>query len=246
MAFPAAGGARRHAGLQPLEAAWVAMSGVRRIFLARGQVFGRLTVIREVAQAQNGDRRYLCRCLCGKLKTTGLRLLRSGCTRSCGCLLLDRPIRIKHGFARKGAIRTEWHIWQQMKHRCENPNCPEYKNYGGRGISVCARWHSFTAFLSDVGCRPAKDLMLDRKNNNGNYEPGNVRWADSKTQNRNRRDNRLVVLRGERIALAEACEKLGMPYKLVHNRLQKGWSVKAALFSRVAKGKHRGLLPREV
>jgi hypothetical protein len=87
-----------------------------------------------------------------------------------------------------GRYRPEYAVWQAMKDRCLNPNHAAYHNYGGRGIKICPEWqHSFAAFLRDVGPRPSPDLSIDRIDNDGNYEPGNVRWATRSEQTRNQR-----------------------------------------------------------
>ena len=98
---------------------------------------------------------------------------------------------IKHGAAVRGKT-PEYDIWKAMKQRCANPNCKEFKDYGGRGITVCAEWaKDFGAFIASVGRRPAKGLTLDRIDNSKGYEPGNVRWATRAEQSRNRRVNKL-------------------------------------------------------
>lgn len=94
-------------------------------------------------------------------------------------------VRQKHG----GFGTPEYAAWGAMIQRCTNTRHPRWKHYGGRGIAICARWrHSFAAFLSDMGCRPTSDHTLDRRDNDGNYEPSNCRWATWSEQRRNRRD----------------------------------------------------------
>ena len=119
-------------------------------------------------------------------------------------------------------------IWNSMIMRCENPNAISFPSYGGRGIRVCDLWrHDFAAFFTDMGPRPSKNHSLDRyPNKNGHYEPGNVRWATGKQQQRNRRINRILST-GE--TLAEAAERTAMPYEVLRHRLLAGWSDARAL-----------------
>jgi hypothetical protein len=97
--------------------------------------------------------------------------------------------------------------WQHMLQRCENPNHHSYRNYGGRGITVCERWHKFENMLEDIGEPPHAKATLDRIDNNRGYEPGNTRWVTIKVQNRNRRSNFMVAYNGETKPLSEWCEQ---------------------------------------
>ena len=154
------------------------------------QKFGRLQVVKMFSWT-----RCLCKCRCGSRLVVPIRFLCSGHTRSCGCLRRDimRKAAAKrfttHGFARDGhRRRSEYNIWVHMKERCYSPKHRSYEYYGGRGIQVCARWRkSFINFFADVGRRPSKRHSIDRVDNDGNYEPGNVRWATKKQQIANRR-----------------------------------------------------------
>jgi hypothetical protein len=111
-----------------------------------------------------------------------------------------------------------------MIDRCENVNTDGYKRYGGRGIRVCDRWRfSFESFLADMGPRP-DDTSIERIDNNGNYEPGNCRWATSKEQANNRSSTRLVTIGNETMSLSEWADRNKIPYKLVRSRVhERGW-----------------------
>lgn len=137
------------------------------------------------------------------------------CSRSCTAVS-----KITHGCA---YLRTpEYAAWLGMIQRCENSNDKSYKNYGGRGIGVHEWWRSsFENFLADVGARPSKKHSLDRRDVNLGYEPGNCRWATAKQQQQNRRNNRYVELNGERVCLAEAARRIGMPKNTLLNRMNR-------------------------
>jgi hypothetical protein len=158
-----------------------------------GFVFGRLTVIARNGHLPRGTKRtmlpaWLVRCECGVEKTVIGSAMTTNGLHSCGTC---RPTNWKHGHSGGKARRDPTYVtWQSMKSRCTNPADPGWAYYGGRGITVCARWlDSFEDFLADVGERPPR-MTLDRKDVNGNYEPDNVRWATSKEQNNNRRPSR--------------------------------------------------------
>lgn len=119
--------------------------------------------------------------------------------------------------------RSEYRIWQCMVARCKNPRIPCWKRYGGRGISVCDRWAtSFASFVEDVGPRPSAAHSLDRINNDGNYEPGNCRWATRKAQSRNMSANRLVTAFGETRCVADWAQRYGLHWQTLASRLDAG------------------------
>jgi hypothetical protein len=153
-----------------------------------GQMFGRLTVI-ERFRSRNGRVTWLCRCACGKLHEAVSHALTSGHTKSCGCWKQERNTSTppSHGHAsRKAGLSPTYQSWRGMWTRCTNPNVKSYKDYGGRGITICARWAEFENFLADMGERP-DGRTLDRIEVNGNYEPNNCRWATRKEQVMNTR-----------------------------------------------------------
>jgi hypothetical protein len=152
-----------------------------------GLRFGRLLVISREKTHRNGSYYWLCACDCGKQKTINGSSLKDGSTKSCGCFRDENAgtYNIRHGQYRSLTHST----WRSMRNRCLNPKNPSYKWYGARGITVCERWAKFENFLADMGERPLGPtyFSLDRINNNGNYEPGNCRWATDLQQRANRR-----------------------------------------------------------
>ena len=186
------------------------------------QKFGKWTVLSPAA-LNDGTVGWLCRCSCGNTGVVVTNGLLSGHSKSCGCLVAEKArMRRKHGASNKGGAYA---IWNNMKYRCRNKNIVDYKNYGGRGISVCPRWEkSFANFIADMGPRP-KGTSLDRINNDGNYEPGNCRWASPLEQINNRRSTRHILYRGETRPLAMWAKHFGIDYTTVYNRVRLGWSL---------------------
>jgi len=135
----------------------------------------------------------------------------------------------KHGCSHRGRETPEYRTWKDIKKRCYDTHCIGYHDYGARGINVCERWReNFPAFLADMGQKPTPEHSIDRIDNNGNYEPGNCRWATRKVQNRNKGNNRIIEFNGHAKSLAEWAEELGMNYMTLYNRLRLGWSVERA------------------
>jgi hypothetical protein len=127
----------------------------------------------------------------------------------------------------KSKIRGVWHT---MVRRCTDPNVIGYSNYGGRGIKVCDKWLSFVGFYQDMGDAYQEGLTIERKDNGGDYCKENCRWATQKEQANNMRSNKLLIVRGERLTLAQACEKYNLPYERTKQRLHHGWSDEDAIF----------------
>lgn len=155
-----------------------------------GRSFGRLSVLGLAERSPAGKVRWRCSCECGGSATVMTDALKSGKTQSCGCLQKERTADAlrKHGDgSRAHGEAREYRSWMGMLTRCHNPRNPKYPRYGGRGISVCDKWRaSYATFLADMGrCPPG--FSLDRIDVDGDYEPGNCRWADAATQAFNRR-----------------------------------------------------------
>src|SRR5215831_891937 len=150
----------------------------------RRKKFGRLRVL-EYAGSRDGRAEWLCLCECGNYKTVLGRHLTTGNTQSCGCLKLSGN-NFQHGHNQAGAPTPTYRSWQKMRARCNNPRNNRFSLYGGRGIKVCRRWDSFENFLADMGERPL-GMTLDRIDPDGDYKPGNCRWATPTQQRANRR-----------------------------------------------------------
>jgi hypothetical protein len=203
-----------------------------------GQRFGRLMVIKFYERTKSGHSRWLCECDCGNSTIVYGNSLKRGITSSCGCLGRERVIEAvrTHGMSRSGVYAE----YRNMKNRCYNENAHNYKWYGGRGIKMCDRWRdSIKDFYDDVSVLPnfrENGYTLDRIDNDGNYEPGNVRWATKSEQCNNRSNNIRYEYDGETHTLKEISDITGIPYKVLHKRLKTyGWEPERAFTTEMRK-----------
>lgn len=195
-------------------------------------VFGRLTVIdRAGSHPKRGCIMWRCVCECGRETIVNGVLLRDGTTKGCGCSVGKSNITHGHSYS------ITYSSWKAMLKRCRYKKHQAFKNYGGRGIKVCNRWQtSFQAFLEDMGERPSKKMCIDRINNDGDYEPGNCRWASMKEQQRNRRGNVRITFQDETMTEAEWARKIGISQTALKRRLDMGWDIADALTRPAQKG----------
>ena len=192
-----------------------------------GQKFGKLTIVRRMENDKHNHARWLCQCDCGNEKVIMSSDIISGKTKSCGC------IHTIHGQGGKKKTRL-YRIWTGMKTRCLNEKFRDYEDYGGRGITVCPEWMEFEPFCEWAMANGYEDnLTLDRKDNNGNYCPENCRWETVKTQENNRRNNRLITHNGKTLTLSQWAEETGINMRTIQYRLNHGWDVCKALSCRV-------------
>ncbi len=193
-----------------------------------GQVFGRLTVFGMHCKSSQGGIMWLCRCRCGNwiITSSGHLTKQNKPTTSCGCLWAERQRQsvMTHG---ESVATPEYGVFASAKNRCVNSNAPNFRNYGGRGIEF--RFTSYEQFIEHLGHRPSAKHSLDRyPDNDGHYEPGNVRWATAKEQARNTRTNRLITWQGRSVTLSEWSEILGVKRETLLNRITRGWSLDRA------------------
>jgi len=202
-----------------------------------GQKFGRLIIVKYIEKY-----RYLCQCDCGNKKIVRIYDLKSGHTKSCGCLNVEKIIHrsIKHGHQRNRKATKIYNVWAAIIQRCTNANDKHYKNYGGRGITICKRWRKFENFNEDMGKGWKRGLTIERKNNEKGYYPDNCEWVTQKEQNRNRRNNLLITCFGKTKLLIKWSEETGIPYGTLRRRIfEHYWSIEKALTMPVKKYKKR-------
>jgi hypothetical protein len=194
--------------------------------------YGRLVALR-LAGKQGHRLLWECQCDCGKKSVHLGEALSAGITKSCGCQKLRGLIERNQRSATHGMTNTpEFNTWQGIKQRCYWPRYSQFHRYGGRGITVCDRWlgkGGFENFLTDMGKRPTRFHQLDRVNNDGNYEPGNCRWATPKEQADNRSTTVMLVAFGRKQAVGKWSKEFGIPSFTVINRIKSGWPVEKAL-----------------
>ena len=192
-----------------------------------GKKFGRLTVLEKMPKGK-GESWWLCECECGNRKVARGSSLKNGAVRSCGCLAKEvarehgRKMMTKHGFY---GTRL-YSIFHGMVCRCTNPNDPQYKNYGERGIKVCDEWRhhpeAFCQWATSNGY--TDDLTIDRIDCDGDYSPTNCRWVTMREQQTNKRNNVRITYKGETKCVAEWSRELGVPNYLLYHRINAGWT----------------------
>jgi hypothetical protein len=192
-----------------------------------GQRFGRVTAIERIGR-KGRMALWSYRCDCGTIGAALANSLARGNTKSCGCLkneLAGKRFR-RHGLTNTPEHRT----WRSIKYRCHDPDCPGYARYGGRGIKVCDRWRdSFENFLADMGKRPSAEYSIERVNNDGDYEPGNCKWATRGEQRRNASHARIYEFNGKRQVIKDWANEYGFSPTTLYYRLSNGWSIERAL-----------------
>ena len=195
-----------------------------------GQKFGRLTVVR-FDHKENGRKYYLCQCDCGNFKIVSNHSLKSGNTKSCGCLHKEILIqRNKDNRVHHPENERLLRIWRAMLHRCYKETDEHYDYYGGRGIKVCDGWHDFETFQKwALANGYADNLTIDRLDGNKDYCPENCSWATMTVQNNHKSDTKWLTYKGKTQSLSDWCRELGLDYFRTKARLNSlGWSVEDA------------------
>lgn len=194
-----------------------------------GNRYGRLTVMLDCGQAKNGAYQYITMCDCGESKVVLGNSMVNGSTKSCGCIRRETTSakNIKH----QGCSDSAYQTWQGMKTRCLNPNTASYKNYGGRGITIDAKWMDYSGFLEDMGERP-DGHTLERLDNSKGYSKDNCKWASTKEQARNTRQNVNLTHNGKTMCMMDWSKELNIPYPTIQDRVRRGWSVDKVLTRR--------------
>lgn len=202
--------------------------------------FGRLEVLEITNEkTSNGCYKWKCKCDCGNIIITNGASLRRGKKNSCGCLMIEhqKTQYYKHGHTGE----RMFNIWRKIKSRCLSKNCVDYKNYGGRGITICNEWLDFINFYNWSTKNGYSDILeIDRINNDGNYEPNNCRWVDRYIQANNKRNNCYYKYDGYIYTIAELSRKYNIDYKVLHSRLTYlKWNIDRAINEKIYIGKNQ-------
>lgn len=198
-----------------------------------GKRYNKLTIIKRVDDKPYGNQgrvraMFLCRCDCGVIKEIDWDSLKRGATVSCGCH--KNKISGDRFKTHELSNTPEYISWKNMKARCYNKSNTSYKNYGGRGITVCDSWlNSFENFYRDMGEKPSPELSLERRDVNGNYERSNCYWATNTVQANNKTNNIYIEFNGVCKTLSEWSLSTGLPYDVLKRRKSRGWSVEDLL-----------------
>lgn len=208
-----------------------------------GMRFERWVVVKREENNKWGMPRWLCKCTCGNKRIIDSGHLKSGQSKSCGCLQkeLAGQQTLKHSHAKCGEKSKTYITWNNMKARCNNKNHPAYQDYGGRNppITVCKKWsnkkNGFKNFLKDMGEIP-KNKTLDRIDNNKGYFSNNCKLSTMREQTRNKRNNIYITFNNKSQLLIEWSKELNIPYKTLWFRIYKlKWSIEKALTTLVMK-----------
>lgn len=192
------------------------------------QVFGRLSVISNSGRSQHGENLWKCRCTCGAIVEAILgSSLRRGKTKSCGCLMREEGSKRQHKHGMYGT--STYRSWAMMVQRTTNKNLPDWKDYGGRGITLYEPWKDFSIFLKDMGEKPTESHSIERKNNNKGYSPDNCKWATDGEQRRNKRINHNLTLDGRTMCIEDWSTELNISSNTLRSRLTRGWSTEKTL-----------------
>ena len=194
----------------------------------KGQVFGRWTVIKRAKNSKTGSAQWVCQCVCGNQRIQKGIALRIGDSHSCGCL--KREMTEQRNYKHGKSETVEYYLWKGMKQRVLDKKSIGYKNYGGRGITICDGWKNcFANFLADMGPRPGPQYTLERINNDGPYAPENVIWATRIEQQANRQKNLRLTFQGKTLTLAQWSRETGFSYEALTYRLSAGWDISRIL-----------------
>ncbi len=199
------------------------------ISMQPGERHGSLVTVRRVEGSL-----WLCRCDCGAepvVESSNLR--RGNSTRCRECANKSRSInRATHGHTKGRAPTKLYYTWQAMMARCYNVKNKRFADYGGRGVLVCERWHTFELFAADMGEPPTADHQIDREENDKGYEPSNCRWATRYEQAQNKRNTRTITYDGRTQTISAWAAEIGIKRETLKQRLRKGWSAEEALTPR--------------
>lgn len=197
-----------------------------------GKTFNFLTVVGRVVDKTGKGRIWKCSCCCGKIIFLTSQKIFNGGNKSCGCKKKELTSKANKTHGLKG--RPEYNIWCGMKRRCLSKTCQQYGRYGAIGIKVCERWLSFENFISDMGFRPSLKHSLDRyPNKNGNYEPGNCRWATPSEQCNNRKNNLFLTYKNQTKSMSQWAHEYKIHSCSIQQRLAKGMTISQILSKKV-------------